>query len=111
MTNVDRATIARMGNHPKDRHVAACAADGKATVIVTSNTKDFSPLPSGVSAVTPDDFLLRLMAETPDRLGAALAAQSARLVRTPMTVTDILERLTIVAPRFVAAWSEMFPRA
>jgi hypothetical protein len=47
-----------MKNHPKDRHVAACAVAGEADLIVTSNVRDFKLLPEGIAAVTPDDFLL-----------------------------------------------------
>jgi predicted nucleic acid-binding protein len=100
-----RRFVARMPNHPKDRHVAACAVAAGASLIVTSNVRDFAPLPGGIAAMTPDDFLLRLLAETPDLLRAALDAQSARLKRRPMDVATILERLSIVAPRFVAAFA------
>lgn len=100
-----RPLISKMRNHLKDRHVAACAVAGDAGLIVTSNIKDFAHLPDGVAAVTPDDFLLRLMAETPDLLRAALAAQSARLKRKPMDVAAILQLLSTVTPKFVAAWS------
>jgi hypothetical protein len=54
--------------------------------------------------VTPDDFLLRLMAETPDLIRAALDAQASRLKRKPMEVPAILALLNTVAPKFVAAW-------
>jgi predicted nucleic acid-binding protein len=100
-----RPLIARMRNHPKDRHVAACAVAGEASLIVTSNIKDFAHLPDGIVATTPDDFLLRLVAEAPDLLRAALDAQSARLRRTPMDVDAILRLLSPVAPRFVVAWT------
>jgi predicted nucleic acid-binding protein len=104
LTHVPRALIDQMRNHPKDRHVAACAVAGGASLIVTSNVRDFAQLPEGIAAVSPDDFLLRLMAEAPDLLRAALDAQSARLTRKPMDVAAILGLLTIVAPKFVAAW-------
>jgi predicted nucleic acid-binding protein len=97
--------ISRMRNHPKDRHVAAFAVAGDATLIVTSNIADFARLPDGIVALTPDDFLLVLMAKSPDLLREALAAQSARLTRKPMDVGAILQLLSAVAPKFVAAWS------
>jgi predicted nucleic acid-binding protein len=99
-----RPLIAKMRNQAKDRHVAACAVAGEASLIVTSNLRDFALLPKGIAAVTPDDFLLRLMAETPDLLRTALDAQSARLKRPPMDVAAILRLLNKVAPKFVAAW-------
>ena len=104
LTDDYRPLIAKMKNHPKDRHVAACAVASEADLIVTSNVRDFARLPDGIAAVTPDDFLLRLMAETPDLLRAAQDAQSARLKRKPMDVPAILDLLRIVAPKFVAAW-------
>jgi len=105
LTHVPRRLIARMMNDPKDRHVAACAVAGGASLIVTSNVRDFAVLPEGIAAVTPDDFLLRLLALSPDLLYRALEAQSARLKRNPMDVPAILELLRPVAPKFVAAWS------
>lgn len=104
LTHDFQPLVAKMRNHPKDCHVAACAVAGKASLIVTSNIRDFERLPEGISAVTPDEFLLRLMAETPDMLRAALDAQSARLKRKPMDVATILGLLRIVAPKFVATW-------
>jgi predicted nucleic acid-binding protein len=105
LTVVPQNLVAEMRNHPKDRHVAACAVAGEASVIVTSNGKDFHPLPDGVAAVSPDDFLLRLLADTPDLLRMALDAQSGRLVRKPMDVPAILRLLSVVAPKFAAAWT------
>ena len=58
-------TTARCRIYPKDRHVAACAVAGEASLIVTSNIKDFDKLPDGIEAITPDAFLLRLLEETP----------------------------------------------
>src|SRR4051812_35147244 len=46
--------IAAMTNDEKDRHVAAAAVKAGAQVIVTSNIKDFVPLPEGVEAQSPD---------------------------------------------------------
>jgi predicted nucleic acid-binding protein len=99
-----RPLIAKMRNHPKDRHVAACAVAGEASLIVTSNVRDFKVLPEGIGAITPDAFLLRLLTETPVQMRAALDAQSARLKRKPMDVAAILDRLQVVAPKFVTAW-------
>ncbi len=41
-----------MGNDPKDRNVVAAAVAAEATVIVTSNIRDFSNLPDGIVAMT-----------------------------------------------------------
>lgn len=98
-----------MPNHPKDRHVTACAVAGKAKLIVTSNIKDFSRLPWGIKAITPDDFLPLLLTKMPQPLYRALHAQSERLTRSPMTVSAIVERLGKVAPRFAETWKLMPP--
>jgi len=96
--------IPRMRNHPKDRHVAACAAAAGAVYIVTGNLKDFKHLPPGVEAIHPDAFLCRLFSETPAVMGAALAAQSARLRNPPVDVPAIIALLEPVTPMFAAAW-------
>ncbi|HEY2356592.1 MAG TPA: PIN domain-containing protein [Phenylobacterium sp.] len=101
--------IAGMPNHPKDRHVAACAAEGGAGLIVTSNLKDFADLPEGVKAVSPDEFLCDLMVEHPDRMRAALVAQSARLKKEPLSVAQILGLLAPVTPGFVAVFKAVHP--
>lgn len=101
--------IAGMPNHPKDRHVAACAAEAGAAVIVTSNLTDFADLPDGIVAVSPDEFLCDLMVEHPDRMRAALIAQSARLKKQPLSVAQILDLLAPVTPGFVAVFKAVHP--
>ena len=56
----DAPLIAAMQNDPKDRHVAAAAVKAGAQVIATSNLKDFAPLPAGIEAQSPDEFLCNL---------------------------------------------------
>lgn len=99
-----RPLIPTMRNHPKDRHVVACAAAGEAEYIVTGNLKDFRHLPDGIEAIHPDAFLCRLLDETPAQLRAALDAQSARLRNPPLDVAAIIALLAPVAPRFAQAW-------
>ncbi|WP_340645998.1 PIN domain-containing protein [Phenylobacterium sp.] len=96
--------ILTMPNHVKDRHVAACAVQGGASLIVTSNLKDFAKLPPGVTAISPDDFLCLLLEKTPQALAVALTAQVARLKNPPMTLEVLLDRLAELTPSFVAAW-------
>lgn len=46
---------------PDDRHVLAAAIESKASLIVTRNLRDFPDdtlNPLGISAITPDDFVL-----------------------------------------------------
>lgn len=99
-----RPLIPKMRNHPKDRHVAACAAAGEASYIVTGNLKDFRHLPDGIEAIHPDDFLCRLLGDLPEQLRAALTAQSARLRKPPLDVAAIIALLAPVTPRFAEAW-------
>jgi predicted nucleic acid-binding protein len=99
-----RPLIPKMRNHPKDRHVAACAAAGEADYIVTGNLTDFRHLPDGIKAIHPDAFLCRLLDDMPGQLRAALDAQSARLRNPPLDVAAIIALLAPVTPRFVQAW-------
>jgi len=52
--------VSAMRNDAKDRHVVAAAVKAGAQVIVTANLKDFVPLPDGVEAQSPDEFLCNL---------------------------------------------------
>lgn len=99
-----RPLIPKMRNHPKDRHVAACAAAAEADIIVTGNLKDFKHLPAGIEAIHPDAFLCRLLDERPDEVRAALHAQSARLRDPPIDVAAIIALLAAVTPRFADRW-------
>ena len=101
-----RPHIARMRNHPKDRHVAACAVAADARYIVTGNLRDFTPLPDGGEAIHPDMFLCNLLETSPDRMRAALVAQSARLRKPPIDIPAIIALLAPVTPRFAAAWQK-----
>lgn len=51
-------------NDPKDRHVVAAALKGNASIIVTGNLRDSHPLPGGVTAQAPDDFLCGFLKQT-----------------------------------------------
>src|SRR5690554_5122392 len=51
------ALIPSMPNDEKDRHVTAVAVKIGAQVVVTSNLKDFHPMPSGIEVLSPDEFL------------------------------------------------------
>lgn len=92
-----------MRNHPKDRHVAAAAVSAKASVIVTSNLKDFKSLPAGIVAMSPDAFLLSMFEADPEAVLEALRKQVAAYRRPPVTLHSLLEWLARVVPRFAAA--------
>lgn len=66
---------------PADRHVLAAAITGGATQIVTLNLRDFprrSLAPEGVSALSPDDFLMALWLQHPALVETAAAQTQLR---------------------------------
>ncbi len=97
------ALIPSMPNDEKDRHVAAVAVKAGAQVVVTSNLKDFRPMPDGVEAQSPDDFLLDLFDLGATDMVELLQRQAAALKRPPVTLDDLLTGLGKTVPRFEAA--------
>lgn len=89
-----------MRNDPKDRHVVAAAVAVDATVIVTSNIRDFGSLPEGIVALTPDEFLTGIFMRDPAAVLKALAVQAASYRRPTLTTTELLERLALTSPGF-----------
>ena len=81
---------------PDDRHVLAAAAHGGASIIVTSNTKDFPAtelLPYNILAMPPDDFICGLLADNAKMVVDALRADRASLRNPPMTKDSYLAAL------------------
>jgi hypothetical protein len=80
---------------PADEHVAATATVARASVIVTSNLRDFPDLalPAAVRVESPAAFAARLARRDPASAAAALTAMSSRLRRPPMTPTEVLDYL------------------
>ena len=81
---------------PKDRHVLAVAIHVKAAFIVTFNLKDFPAsalAPYGVQAISPDNFVLRLIDYDPDAFLDAVAGHRAALNNPPKTVAEYLATL------------------
>lgn len=101
------ALIPVMPNDSKDRHVAAVAVKVGAEVIVTNNLKDFHPMPSGVEAQSPDDFLLNLLDLASQQIIGLLQRQAAALRRPPITLDDLLTGLGKTVPRFEQAVREL----
>jgi predicted nucleic acid-binding protein len=95
--------VAGLSNDAKDRHVVAAAVKAGAQVITTSNLKDFAPLPEGLEAQSPDEFLCNLFDLDPKGFVEMLREQSDDLVKPPVTFDELLERLTRVVPNLVAA--------
>jgi len=92
---------------PKDRHVLAAAIVANAQIIVTKNLKDFPAddlEPYGIEALSPDEFVLRLLDADPGRVIGVVDNQARALTGPPTTFDELLERLAIVGiPKAVAA--------
>jgi len=95
--------IPAMRNEAKDRHVVAAAVKAGAQVITSANLKDFAPLPDGIEAQSPDEFLCNLFDLDPNGFIEVLREQAADLVKPPVTFDELLERLSRVVPNLVAA--------
>jgi hypothetical protein len=80
--------IPAMPNDVKDRHVVAAAVKAGAQVVVTSNLRDFVPLPVGLVARSPDRLLSDLFALDPGRFVALLRSQVADLNNPPSRSTS-----------------------
>jgi predicted nucleic acid-binding protein len=98
--------VVAMKNDEKDRHVVAAALKAGAQVVVTSNLKDFTVLPEGMEAQSPDVFLCNLFDLDPDGFIELLREQAEDLVNPPMTLNEVLTRLARVVPDFVATVRE-----
>ncbi|WP_068629733.1 PIN domain-containing protein [Cephaloticoccus primus] len=98
--------IGRCTNHEKDRHVLACAIEGRASVIVTYNLRDFGEAHLGpwrIRALHPQDFLLELYGLFPEQLGKALnkiARNNSHKLGREITVEEELAVLSAFVPKF-----------
>jgi len=95
--------IAAMQNDIKDRHVVAAAVKAGAQVIITANLKDFTPLPDGIEAQLPDEFLCNLFDLDPEGFTEILREQAVDLQNPPVTFEELLDRLGRPAPDLIAA--------
>jgi predicted nucleic acid-binding protein len=89
--------IPTLTNDPKDRHVLAAAIQAEASSIVTFNLKDFSKdalAPHHITAISPDNFVLKLYKEVPQDMISTLRQHRAVLTRPPRTAEEYLEDLT-----------------
>lgn len=102
--------VAAMQNDAKDRHVVAAAVKAGAQVVTTSNLKDFTPLPDGIEAQSPDKFLWNLFDLDPEGFTEMLCEQAADLQKPPVTFDELLERLARAVPDLVTAVREHIKR-
>jgi len=94
--------VRTMQNDAKDRHVVAAAVKSGAQIIVTANLKDFRPLPSGIQAQSPDEFLCQLFQIDPARFVQLLRDQAADLQKPPVSLESLLDRLAYAAPQLAS---------
>lgn len=94
--------LSGLENDEKDRHVVAAALAADVQVIVTANLADFKPLPPGVNAISPDDFLCELLERAPDAMVEVMEQQIADFKRPPVDLERLLAGLARQVPSFVA---------
>ena len=97
---------------PDDRHVLAAAIQGGATAVVTFNLTDFPQeklTPHTVEPVHPDEFVLGLVEESPERVARVLKKQAGALRSPPRTPRGLVELLAETLPRSMAAIQEQTP--
>jgi predicted nucleic acid-binding protein len=103
--------LSSMPINEKDRHVLAAAVECDAQIIVTNNLKDFPQqlLDSyDIVALSPDTFLLQLLAANQEEVKNLLIRQTENLNNPRLTVSEVLDRLSLEAPRFVRMARELF---
>jgi len=105
MVEVQPDLVEAMPNHPGDRHVMAVAVQAQAQVIVTNNLKHFLSQdlkPWGVEAQSPYIFLEHLYDLEPDIVANTVNLLAQGLKQPPLTVDELLDRLSKPAPGFVS---------
>ena len=81
---------------PDDRHVLAAAVHGGASIIVTSNLRDFPDAAlaiHGIAAMTPDSFALHLLTLDRDGVLEALEGDRADMRNPALTADAFLDAL------------------
>ena len=86
-------------NDPKDHHVVAAALKSNASIIVTANLRDFHPLPSGLTALAPDEFLCGFLYDL-DAVRAGLERVRANWPLPLPPHERLLKQVAKFAPRF-----------
>jgi hypothetical protein len=99
----------------KDAHVIGTAVASKSMLIVTHNTKDFSPAVLtryGLSKSMPDEFCVDLLASRPAELLEGICRHRTSLKRAPMSEARYIAHLAEVTfgmptfARALAPWQD-----
>ena len=95
---------------PGDEHVVALALVGGAQLIVTFNLKDFMGLEAlGISVVSPDELLLRVTAEMPNRVKFGLSQLLKRYSAPQISQEQYAEYFSRVGCPMFSAWMKGQP--
>jgi len=90
-----------------DEHVLRAVVVGSADVLVTLNVRHFPPQTiaevSTARVVTPDEFLLGLLACDEEAVLCAVRCAAADMHRPPVSLGQLLTMLTSSVPRFADA--------
>jgi len=98
VVTVDPASVERMDNEPKDRHVAAAAIAAEAQAIGTINVRDFRSTmldDAAVAVITPGRLVSDLLTEAPEVVVTAIEHLAARWVNPPRSAASIIELLAV----------------
>ena len=96
---------------PKDTHVVGAAIYVNATHIVTKNLRDFpsSSLEEfGIIALSPDDFVMCLIENTPELVVQAITMQLANLKRPALSLEALLLELGAQGLTQVVRWLRQY---
>jgi predicted nucleic acid-binding protein len=80
-----------------DRHALAAAIESKASIIVTTNLRDFPAAilnKYSITALHPDGFVSRLIEEHPEVISTIVVEQASALRKPSITTEQLLNNLT-----------------
>lgn len=95
--------------NPKDRHVAAVALAVKADVVISNDRRlrhQLQALAPPITALTADEFALRLLDQDCDGVSEALDTMVAKRTRRPVTRDELIAQIASPLPRFAAKLRE-----